>query len=157
MKQFYKQNRVFVILMGIVLVCLAIMLTILAKYVIKSNTNDTYGNRLDGIKDVVIKDSKINEMEQAINEMEKVQSVTVNVHGKIVYFNVDFETNATIDEAEAVAVKCLDFFEEDYKNFYDMQFLFTKSTSEESEEVFPILGSLKAGATTGISWSNNTK
>lgn len=156
MKKFYKENRVFVILMGVVLVCVAIMCALLAGYVIKSNTNDAYGNRLDGIKDVQIKKKEVDKMEASIAEMEKVEDVTINVHGKIVYFDVDFSNETSVDEAKNIAVKCLEFFEEDYKNFYDMQFLFVKSKVESSEDVFPIIGYMKAGATT-ISWSNNAK
>lgn len=156
MKKFYKENRIFVILMGIVLVCVAIMLVMATKYVIKSNSNNTYGNRLDGIKDVEIDKKMKSEMEKSVKEMTKVSSVTINVHGKIVYFDVDFANEATIDEAKGVAVKCLDLFKEEYKNFYEMQFLFTKSKSTDEEEKFPIIGYMKAGATT-ISWSNNAK
>lgn len=142
--------------MGIVLVCVAIILGMMVWYIVHSNTNDTYGNRLDGISDVEISDKKTTEMEASISEMDKVQDVTINIHGKIIYFNVDFANDATIDNAKNVAIKCAEFFDEDYKNFYDLQFLFYKSNSEESEEVFPILGYLKAGST-NISWSNNAK
>ncbi len=156
MKKFYKENRIFVILMGIVLVCVAIMLIMAAKYVIKSNTNNTYGNRLDGIKDVEIDKKMKSEMKKSIKDMTKVSSVTINIHGKIIYFDIDFIKDATVDEAKGVAVKCMELLEEEYKNFYDMQFLFTKSEKSDEEDKFPIIGYMKAGATT-ISWSNNAK
>ncbi len=156
MKKFYKENRVFVILMGIVLVCVIVMLVMATKYVIKSNTNNTYGNRLDGIKDVKITNKMKSEMESKIKEMNKVSSVKINVHGKIVYFDIDFDNEATLDEVKGIAIKCLELFKEEYKNFYDMQFLFTKSKSTDEEEKFPIIGYMKAGATT-VSWSNNAK
>ncbi len=155
MKKFYKENRIFVFLMGIVLVCIAIMLIMATKYVIKSNTNNTYGNRLDGISDVKIDNKMIKEMETSIKEMTKVDSVKINIHGKIVYFDVNFKDDATVDESKGVAVKCRELLKEEYRNFYDMQFLFTKSNSKE-EDNFPIIGYIKAGATT-ISWSNNAK
>ena len=156
MKKFYKENRVFVILMGVALVCIAIIVGMMAWYVVSSSTKSAYGNRLDGINDVEIASKKVTEMESNVSEKEKVQDVTINVHGKIVYFNIDFENDTTIDEAKNIAISCLDFFEEDYRNYYDIQFLFTKSKSEESEETFPILGYIKAGKTT-ISWSANAK
>lgn len=143
--------------MGVVFICIAIILAMAARYVVRSNTNDAYGNRLDGIKDVLIEDDKKDEIEEKINEMDKVSNVTINIHGKIIYFDVDFEKDATVDEAKNVATKCLDYFEEDYKNFYDMQFLFTKkdlTDEEKGEDKFPIIGYIKAGAPT-ISWSNN--
>ncbi len=156
MKKFYKENRVFVILMGIALVCIAIIIGLFASYVVKSTTNDKYGNRLDGIKDVQITDERISEMESTILEKPKVQDVKIRLHGKIIYFTIDFENEATIEEAQNVSISCLEFFEENYANYYDLQFLITKSKLEESVVNFPIIGYKKAGATT-ISWSNNAK
>lgn len=156
MKKFYKENRVFVILMGIALVCIAVILVMAVSYIIGSATKDSYGNRLDGIKDVDIADKKLAEMETAVSEMEKVQKADINVHGKIVNFNIDFTNETAVADAQNLAISCLDFFKEDYINYYDIQFLFTKSASEESEEVFPIIGYKKAGAET-ITWSNNAK
>lgn len=165
MKKFYKENRVFVILMGVVLVCVAIIIAILASYVFKSNSGDRYGNRLDGIEDVIIEEDFKTDMESKIVEMDKVESAKINVHGKIVNFNVVFTDEATVNDAKNVGVKCLEFFEESYKNFYDIEFLFSKNKEEteeddkeekETSDKFPFLGYIKAGATT-ISWSNNSK
>lgn len=156
MKKFYKENRVFVILMGIALVCIAVIVAMLASYVLKSSTGNMYGNRLDGIKDVEIKEDKITEMEGKILEMNKVQDVKINIHGKIINFNIDMESDASVDESQSVSVSCLEFFEEDYLNYYDLQFIITRSTSDESDGVFPFLGYRKGGAT-NITWSNNAK
>ena len=158
MKRFYRENRVFVILMAIVFACAAIIIFLLAKYVINSNTGNKYGNRLDGIKDVIVSEDLKDEMITTLTTESKVNSVTINVHGKIVNFVIDFKKETTMDEAKSIAIKCLDFFEEEYRNFYDIQFLFKKSEleNEEEKDKFPIIGYIKAGATT-ISWSNNTK
>ena len=157
MKRFYRENRVFVILMAVVVICAAIMIFLLAKYVMHSNNGNKYGNRLDGIKDVIITSDKKSEMIASLEEESKINSVQVNVHGKIVNFIIDFKKDATIDDAKSIAIKCLDFFEEEYRNFYDLQFLCQKSELESGEkDKFPIIGYIKAGATT-ISWSNNAK
>lgn len=156
MKKFYKENRVFVILMGIALVCIAIIIALFASYVVKSSTNDKYGTRLNGIEDVRIEDEKIGEMEGKILEMTKVSDVKINVHGKIVYFTIDFQNDATIEEVKNAAINCLEFFEEEYLNYYALQFLITKSNLEESDAKFPMIGYRNAGAAT-ITWSNNAK
>ncbi len=162
MKKFYKENRVFVILMGIALVCVAIIAWMFVSYIIHSSTSNKYGNRLDGIKDVEIKDEKITEMETAILEMSKVQDVKINLHGKLVNFNISFEKETTVEEAQNVSISCMEFFEEDYLNFYDLQFLVTipegKAAVEGEEEPkdLVIIGYRKAGMTT-ITWSNNAK
>ena len=108
------------------------------------------------MNNVEIDDKMKTDMESSISEMEGVQDVTINLHGKIVYFDIDLVNEATVDEAKNIAIKCLDFFEEEYLNFYDLQFIITKSKVEDSEDVFPILGYKKASATT-ITWSNNAK
>ena len=158
MKRFYKENRVFVVLMAIVFICVAIIIFLLAKYVVNSNTGNKYGNRLDGIQDVIVTGDKKNEMIGTLEEDTKVKSANINVHGKIINFVIDYTKETTIDEAKSIAIKCLEFFEEEYRNYYDIQFLFKKSELEVEEEKdkFPIIGYIKAGATT-ISWSNNTK
>lgn len=156
MKKFYKENRVFVILMGIALVCIAIIVGLLANYVVKSSTNDMYGNRLDGIKDVEITNQKVTEMQESILKMAKVQDVVINIHGKIVNFNIDFSNDATLEEVKNTSISCLDLLEEGHKNFYDLQFIITQSKNDDSDSSFPILGYMKAGRTT-ISWSNNAK
>ena len=154
LKKFYKENRVFIILMGIVLVCVAIIVFILARYVLNSNTNNKYGNRLDGIGDVTISETKLTDFETKISEMEKVKEVSVNIHGKIIYFDVDFVKDTNVTDAKNVAIKCLEFLEETEKKYYDLQFVFSEKEEESEEKTFPIFGYMKAGATT-ISWSNN--
>lgn len=155
MKKFYKENRVFVILMGIALVCIAIIVALMAGYVLKSTTGNKYGNRLDGISDVLIEDDRKDEMEAKVLEMTKVQDVKINIHGKIINFNIEFQDDTTVGEAQNVAIGCLAFFEENELNYYDLQFLATKS-GDNSEVTFPMLGYRKAQAAT-ISWSNNSK
>ena len=138
MKKFYKENRVFVILMGASLVCIAIIIALVTNYVLHSSTNDMYGNRLDGIKDVEISDEKVSEMETSILAMPKVHDVVINIHGKIVNFNIDFNADATVEEAKNVSISCLELLEQDYHNFYDLQFLITEKDNDDSESTFPI-------------------
>lgn len=140
--------------MGASLVCIAIIIAIFANYIFRSSTNDMYGNRLDGIKDVEITKDKVSEMEESILAMDKVQDVVINIHGKIVNFNIDFSNDATVEEVKNISISCLELLDADYHNFYDLGFLITQSKTEDSESVFPILGYKKAGNTT-ITWSNN--
>lgn len=154
MKKFYKENRVFVILMGIALVCVAIIIGIFAMYIINSSTTDKYGNRCDGASDVVVTEEKKTEMVEAILAMEKVKDVSVDVNCKSIKFIVDFEPDASLEQRQNVAISSVEFFEENYLNFYDLYFMMTKMTAEESNKDDSIFGTRKAGAAT-ISWSNN--
>ena len=155
MKKFYRENRVFVILMGVVLVCLTIILVLATKYAITSRTADKYGNRRDGLEDVPIKDKLKSEMEEKILEMEHVKKVNVYVHLKNVSFVIDVDNETSVEDGKNISLKCLDLFPENYLNVYSLQFQIIKSENEESDTKFPMYGAMKVGATT-ISWSNNT-
>ena len=164
MKKFYEENRVFSILMIIVLVCVLIIAGLGIRYVLGSNTKSVYGNRLDGIGDVKIDKDMKNSMTNKVKEFEKVDDVTINIHGKIVNFNITFNDEITAEEAKNTAIKCLELFEEDYVNFYDIQFLMVneeyiknkdaESSAQDKAKTFPILGYKKAGDA-NISWSHN--
>ena len=150
--------------MIVVLVCFFIILGLGLSYILKSSDTNVYGNRLDGISDVKITKKMKTNMEASVKEFEKVSDVTVNVHGKIVYFDITFTDEASIDDAKNTSIKCLELFEEEYLNYYDIQFLIvndrylaeknSKDESTESDNIFPIMGYRKAGATT-IAWSHN--
>ncbi len=156
MKKFYKENRVFVILMGIALVCVAIIIAIMTSYVIKSMTNNKLGSMLDGIEDVKITEEMISDMEASILEKDKVKDVVINAPDVVVYFNIDFENDATLDYIKSVAQECVNFFDKDYLNFYGINFSIEKPDREEDDGKYPIMGYLQSGTDT-ISWSNNAK
>lgn len=166
MKKFYEENRVFSILMLVVVACIILIGCLGVGYVLKSKNASVYGNRLDGIGDVKISTKMIENFKKQIFEMGKVSDVQINVHGKIVYFDITFNNETTVEEAKNVAISCVSLFEEDYLNYYDLQFLMandlfkeTKNSTAENEEntnPFPIMGYKKA-ETENISWSHNAK
>lgn len=163
MKKFYEENRVFSILMLIVIACLILIACLGVGYVLRSRNTSVYGNRLDGIGDVKISEKMINNLKSQVKEMAKVSAVDINVHGKIVNFDVTFNNEATVEEAKNVAISIIALFEEDYLNYYDIQFLMVndlyntnkdKKENPEDTNPFPILGYKKAERE-NISWSHN--
>lgn len=157
MKKFYKENRVFVILMGIALACIAIIVAIMAKYIISSFTNDKLGNRAEGIEDVRITEEMISDMEDTLLKNEKIKDVVINVPDLVILFDMDFQKDTSTADIKAVAQSCLEFFAEDYLNFYDINFIMTKSDQQDEEgKTYTIMGYKKKDRT-DISWSNNAK
>lgn len=160
MKKFYKENRVFTILMIVAFLCIATMATMSIVYVINSRNKDIYGNRLDGIKDVAIDKKMKKELEKDIMGLDKVKDAVINVHGKIINISIDFELEATFDTVKNTSIKALELIEDNYKNYYDIQFLITKSDlkddEKESNTNYPMLGYMKGGASV-ITWSNNAE
>ena len=147
LKKFYKNNRIYCILMGISLFCLALIAMLFVFYFVNQTKNDTYGNRLNGIESMEISDNEKDEIVNAIKESDKVDKATVNSKGKIIYFNV-YLLVGNRDLANSIAVKVLNTLNEEKKDFYDINFSFNK----DDDEAFPFMGYKKSDATI-ISWS----
>ena len=149
-KGFYENNRVYVILMIVSIICILIAVIGTCLYFVGQSTTDVYGNRLEGIDKVKIKDDRITEIEGSIKENELVDSAKIDIHGKLIYLVIKIKDGVPTD-AENIAIKTLEKFSDDEKNFYDMQFIFD-SLSEKDDNVFPIMGYKKA-SNSNISWT----
>ena len=114
-KGFYQNNRIYCILMAISLFCLALIVAAFVVYFVEQTKNDTYGNRLDGIKNVQITDTHKEEIASFIKENDKVESVVINIKGKIIYITTTLKDGKTTD-AESIAIKSLEKLTEDEKN-----------------------------------------
>jgi len=152
-KNFYKEHRVFTILMSIVLVCVILIVTVLVQVFYNGNGKDKYGDRLEGIEAVSIADSRLSDLETNLTNDEKVKEVEVKITGKIVYFTIQFEESVSLKDAKEVAKKALENFSEDELNFYDFNFTLKKNSSDK-EDGFLISGARnKSGS--GLVWNNN--
>ena len=152
LKQLYKENRVFTILMGISLLCFLIVITMFVVYLVSSTSKSKYGNRLDGISDVKIDKSQLTDLQNEVQEKGEVDTAKINVHGKIIYFTLTVNDDVSMATAKQVANDCFKLFEDDYLNYYDFHFILKKDTKDVKN--FPALGYRKAGAKQ-ISWSHN--
>ena len=150
-KEFYKRNRVYSILMLVSLVCIVSILVGVIVYFVGQTTKDKYGNRLDGIDNVKITDTKKSEVENKIKDNELVDSVKINIKGKLIYVNIELKTGKHSD-SEAICQSALENFSEDEKKFYDIQYIVTNNDTS-IEENFPVMGYIKAGNSV-IKWTN---
>ena len=82
-KEFYRRNRVYSILMLVSLVCIVSILVGVIVYFVGQTTKDKYGNRLDGIDNVKITDTKKSEVENKISYLEdrrvEIQTLIKNI------------------------------------------------------------------------------
>lgn len=154
-KKFYQDNRVFVILMGIVLVCVIIMAVCLLSYFYGSKDSSVYGERLDGIDAVTIEESRQTEIESKLNTDALISSSDIMVTGKIVYVKIDFVETASLVEARGIALKLLDEFSDEEKKFYDFHFTL-KQKKNETGSGFIISGAKNVNGT-NLVWNNNNE
>lgn len=152
-KKFFKEHRIFTMLMAIVIVCLVLIITVLINVFYMGNGSNKYGNRLEGIENVQISDSRQSDFENNIANNEKVKKVDIRVQGKIVYITMQIEPGIKIEEAKSIALKTLDEFSDEEKLFYDFNFTL-KQNSTENSDGFLISGARNKNGT-GLIWNNN--
>lgn len=146
LKNFYKNNRIYSILMIISLVCLILMASGVVIYFINQTVSSPYGHRLDDIKDHNI-DKYIDELKTYYKDGKNVKTSNIRIQGRIIYVDVEMEKSATNEEIQNLAVGCLTHIPDTEKNYYDIQFIFKR------EGLTPYLGS-KSASNTVISWAN---
>ena len=152
-KKFYREHRVFTILMAIAIVCAIIIGTVLFQCFYVGNDTSKYGDRLEGIESFEIDDDERQEIESKIVEKELVKSATVNITGKIIYIYINFETTVDLVQGESIAQETIDFFDEDIQSFYDFQFTL-KNAGADNNQGFLISGARNKNGT-GLVWNNN--
>jgi hypothetical protein len=153
--KFFKEHRIFTMLMAIVIVCFVLIMTVLIN-VFGGIGNDAnkYGNRLEGIDQIEITEKKQSDFENNITNNKNIKSVDVTIQGKIVYITMIIEPGVVLEEAEGIALKSLDEFTEEEKAFYDFNFTLKQNASDKSEG-FVISGAKNKNGTKLI-WNNNT-
>ena len=154
MKSFYKNNRVYSILMLISIICIIAIIVGVILYFLGQTNKDKYGNRLDGIEKVEFNTTTVSSIEDNFFSNELVDTVEINVKGKLIYVNIILK-NGTHAESESMVQSSLELFSEEVKGFYDIQFI-VGNKDKESKENFPIMGYLKAG-NSAVKWTNYTE
>ncbi len=147
---FIRKNKFVIIAIGVFLI-LVILAFQIAGMFFPEEGKALYGNRLDGIEEVEITDSKKEQIENALKEDAITKEASVSVAGKIIEVIVTVQDDATEDAAKALTTRVLDSLKEDEKSFYDVQ-IFIKKDTDASD--FPIIG-YKHHAKDSFSWTKD--
>ena len=144
-KGLISRHKVLAIICLITIVIIAILSYVFSSVLI--NGNNKYGNRLDGIEEVEISDERISGLEEELEGRDEVSSASVRIQGKIIYINIVFNNDVSLDTAKNIANGTLDSFEDDEESFYDFGFYLTQVGSEDEEgDYFVVTGSKHVGA-----------
>lgn len=153
LKEIYQEHRIFTILMAVVLVCIVIIATVLIQCFYIGNGTDKYGNRLEGIENYTISESRQKDFENNTANNEKVESADITITGKIIYITMQIKPGVTLIEAESIALKSLESFSEEEQGFYDFN-ITLKQNSSDTSDGFIISGSKNKNGS-GLVWNNN--
>lgn len=144
--KFYRNNRIYCILMLVSLICLISIGTGVVVYFVDQATSDKYGNRLEDIDNYDVKDD-LDKMSAYFKDTKGVESSNVRLQGKIIYCDIEVKKDMKNSEVESIATKSLDNISDDNKSFYDIQFIFKR------DNLNPYMGS-KSSSKSIISWTN---
>lgn len=147
MKKLWKSNRVVFVLVIILIICFIAICSVALTFFYSKDTNE-YGNRLNGIEKHPISSELKSNYKETLLANESIKSVEFNTKGRIIYVNIKFDENISLDNAKKLVEDNLSLFSEDILSYYDLQFIL-------SSDNFTIMAS-KNVASEKISWNNNT-
>ena len=110
MKKYLKENKTLAILLVIAVICVVVSVVLLFKYFYFGNGGSKYGTRLEGIENVTITEENKNRIVSNLESVDKVEKVTMTITGKRIDIKMVFKADATLTEAENVALLSLDNF-----------------------------------------------
>ena len=146
LKKFYRNNRIYCILMLVSLFCILLLGGSVLVYFIHQAAGDSYGVRLEGIKQDEI-DKDINSVKEWYSSKEGIVKSNIRLQGKIIYVEFEVDPSVTNETIQGIATSSLESISDYSKSTCDIQFVVTR------KDMSAYFGSKGRGKTV-ISWAN---
>ena len=130
-KNWIKNNRGFTVIISLSFILIIILLIIFLS-LLKGNSSDKYGNRLEGIENVKIDKEVYNGVYEEVKATEQVEDISIRLQGKIVYTTIILKNDTSCDRAKEIASNTLDNYTEEERNFYDFSYFLKWNKEEET-------------------------
>lgn len=157
MKKFLKgikdlilRHKLLTLICFLALIVVVILISVFFNMFVGGSSK--YGNRLRGIEDVTITSKEKKEVVSFLEEKDTVSEASVRVQGKIVYINIVFTRETSLDKAKAIATETLALFEDEEKEFYDYGYFLTQVEVEDKENKGYIVTGTKNAKLESITW-----
>lgn len=130
---FIRKHKFVIAICTILVVFLSLGIIIIYNWLHEENK---YENRIEDYENVMISDSKIDNIKNKLLEDKNINKITFKLDGILVKFFIEVK-NANGDfDIENVLKIILDNFEDDEKKFYDFQVFVT---GEEKQKPYPMI------------------
>ena len=151
-KKAWRENRVMFVLTIVVILCIIIILGVMFKYFM-GGSSSSYGDRLDNIANTPVT-QEIQDNIKSKFVTDAMDSVSIEIKGKIIYVIAKFKTGISLTEAQSKASESYNALTDDYKKLYDYNVTIVQDANE-SGGGFCLMGAknINSGA---FVWSNNT-
>ncbi len=154
MKELWGNNKVLIVLGGILVVCFIAILIVTFSFFL-GGSKSVYGDRLKKQENVKVTDNFKNEYIASLTADKDIESAKVEVKGAIIYVTINFVGDISLNDAKSKTAASLASFSEEILGVYDLGFTI-KSPKTENTDGFTMLGA-KNVAGTGLSWRNDTQ
>ena len=104
---FIRKNKFVIIAIGVFLILVVLVFQIATMFFPEEGTA-LYGDRLDGIEEVELSNSKLTKIESNLKSDGAVKEADVSVAGKIVEVIITVQDVTSVDTAKALNTKVLD-------------------------------------------------
>lgn len=132
---FIRKHK-FVIAVSAIFIVVLLTLIIILIPALSKDENDKYGGRIDGIENVKITDSRVDNVKGKVLNNENINKITFRLDGKLIKFFIEVKKDTDEINVESILNTIIDNFIEEEKNFYDFQVFIT---CEEKHPLYPIV------------------
>lgn len=153
-KKFCTENKIIIVLALIVLICIIIMGFISIRY-FYGTSKSVYGDRLQDL--VPFSDTTKTKVISTLEKNENVDTVSLTVKGRIVYININYKDNVSMDNGKKIASSVLELFSEEELSNYDLSFTIASKSSSNDGTSYTLMGAKNASGSESIVWSNFTQ
>lgn len=135
----FLKRHIIAIIVIVILLIIGIVGFGLAREMLGVGKEGTiYGNRLDGIEKIGLKNESLENITKEIKKNEYIKSATYRVEGKTINFTIDVAPETSIENARKVTEPILATLTDSEKSFYDIQIFVT--CKEVESEGYPMNG-----------------
>ncbi len=146
------KDNVFTIFVILVFIGCMFVLSYMKKVYWDNNNEAIYGDRVEDVKNHVIDDKMINNIETSIEALEEVSSCTYDLEGRIINLTIVVNDDVTVKKAKSLDSSILKNFDSEQLSYYSIQIYFKKEDSSLND--FPIMG-YKHYSNNDISWTKD--
>lgn len=149
---FIKRHKFKLLLLLIFIIVFVISLFALMNLLYPDSRKDVYGNRLDGIDDVPIKNKDVTEIKDKISASDFVLEVDDLITGRLIKFTVYVKADTNKDSAKKLLTTIQDVFSDEILSFYDIQVMIIEEKEESTN--YPIFA-YKHKTSKNFVWTKN--
>ena len=102
--KFIKKHKMAIIAIFVtIIICILTYFTLKSMFIFGNGTNK-YGNRLDGIEEVLITNEQVQKLTSEMNEIKDIKSIKYDLEGRLVYIIIEVSNETAIEVSKVLIV-----------------------------------------------------